>query len=231
MTAITAPESAGRPVLKSPTLHMRVRKWALVAAVVAVFIVIAFWCDGPVQRLVPVSQAPSTKAVAQFISKYCDWPFILLYALIPLFYGLCRKNAEWTRIGLALLLAASIAGVGATTIRSTTGRTRPNASEPQGWYGMRHGSEWLIGKSQFNSFPSGHVGTAVGFAGVLLLARRRWALAAVLFAAAVAWSRIYLGYHHFSDVFVASLIGMAVAWFTWRWLLPRMAASWPALQA
>jgi membrane-associated phospholipid phosphatase len=227
---VTAPRPAVKPGPGSPALRVRVGKWVFGAAAVAVLIAIAFWCDGPVQRLVPASQDPSTKALAQLISKYCDWPFVLLCALIPTLYGVWGKSAEWTKIGLALLLAASIAGVIATSIRSTTGRTRPNATEPQGWYGIRRGSEWLIGKSQFNSFPSGHVATAAGFAGVLLLARRRWTLLAVLFAAAVAWSRIYLGYHHFSDTFVSVLIGSAVAWLTWYRLLPRIAMRWPALK-
>ena len=68
------------------------------------------------------------------------------------------------------------------------------------------------------SFPSGHAGTAATVAAgvVLLLAIRGsrhwywWTLAA-MYITAIAWSRIYLHAHWFSDVFAGAALGAAVA--------------------
>ncbi len=71
------------------------------------------------------------------------------------------------------MVASTVAGVLANTMRLTTGRTRPRESPKmaQGWYGPFHEGQLTIGNSKYNSFPSGHTATAVGFAGVILIAR------------------------------------------------------------
>lgn len=63
------------------------------------------------------------------------------------------------------------------------------------------------------SFPSGHALAAValfGFAAYLLWQQRQqtWALASVLFALLVAFSRIYLGVHYPSDVLGSLSLGL-----------------------
>jgi membrane-associated phospholipid phosphatase len=247
MTWITAPSPAAAPdqtTFPPPVSRELVRVDAppsarsakgrqllLISLLVCIVVAIAFACDGLVQHMVPPAREPSTMAAARFISRYFDWPFMLMYAVVPLTAGFLCCSPKWKRIGLALLLASCLAGGISTAIRSTTGRTRPNADVPQGWYGVRYGSHWTIGDSKFNSFPSGHMGTAMGFACILLFALRRWGWLGLCLGGVVGWSRIYLGYHHFSDVLVASLIGLGIAWFIWVRLLPRLTARWPAALA
>jgi membrane-associated phospholipid phosphatase len=69
----------------------------------------------------------------------------------------------------------------------------------------------IFGQYQFGSFPSGHTATAVGLAAALWRLDRRAAVLAGLFAALIAWSRIALSSHHFSDVVAGALLGVGGA--------------------
>lgn len=197
------------------------------ATVVVLLVFLAFLMDGPIERLVPGNPGPRWQAAALFVTTYANLPFLLLAAAVLLALGFWRRNKFWMTLAVALALSSCVAGAVATGVRSTTGRTRPTAREPQGWYGIRHDSQWLIGRYDFNSFPSGHTATAMGFAGVLLLGVRRWRVAAVLLGVLMGWSRVFLGCHHFSDVFVSALIGLAVGYLTWHRLVPALARRWP----
>ncbi len=124
-------------------------------------------------------------------------------------------------IAVAMVLACLVSGMTATAIRSVTGRTRPSAAVPQGWYGVRNGSHWLVGDHDFNSFPSGHVGAAVGFIVPLVLFASRGRIVAILLCGLLAWARMFAGAHHLSDVMVASIIGIAGGYYVSKWVLPR----------
>jgi membrane-associated phospholipid phosphatase len=202
---------------------------ALAVVVVVLLVFLAFLMDGPIERLVPGNPDPRWQAAALFVTTYANLPFLLLAAAALLALGFWRRNRFWMTLAVALVLSSCLAGAVATGVRATTGRTRPTAREPQGWYGIRHDSQWLIGRYDFNSFPSGHTATAMGFAGVLLLGVRRWHVPAVLLGVLMGWSRVFLGCHHFSDVFVSALIGLAVGYLTWHRLIPVLARRWPHL--
>lgn len=70
------------------------------------------------------------------------------------------------------------------------------------------------------SFPSGHAASAAAFAVGVGIERPRVAVAVAPVAAAVAYSRVYVGVHYPADVLVGALIGSGVA------LLSRL--QWPA---
>jgi undecaprenyl-diphosphatase len=78
------------------------------------------------------------------------------------------------------------------------------------------------------SFPSGHVTDNVIIGTLCLLFFRRWGWLYFVLAAAIGWSRIYLGAHWPSDVFGTAflaageaLLVMALAEFLWKRLAPR----------
>jgi undecaprenyl-diphosphatase len=79
---------------------------------------------------------------------------------------------------------------------------------------------WLSDVGKTTSFPSGHATqslatlVALGLVGTAWISKPRWPalLVAVVLAAGVGWSRVYLGVHWTTDVLAGWLIG--AAWVT-----------------
>lgn len=200
--------------------HLTTYRWRLlsIACVVLSLVAIAFLCDNEVDRVMRVYSNSPWKPLAIFISRYADWPYLILYAVLIFASAFVFANNRLMAVALAMGISCGICGTTATTIRSLSGRTRPSAHETQGWYGAFHDSKCLIGNHDFNSFPSGHVGAAVGFAIPLLLGTRRGRFPAVTLSLAVAWSRLFLRCHHLSDVVVAAIIGVGGGICIWLWI-------------
>lgn len=71
----------------------------------------------------------------------------------------------------------------------------------------------LIAKPSDASFPSGHAACAFASAGILYRnLPKRFAIPAVILAFLIAFSRLYLGVHYFSDVLCGMLIGIALSY-------------------
>lgn len=182
----------------------------------------SFFFDAAVERWVVAHRDPAWEAVAKVISRFCAWHWLMGFALVGLVVSWLRRLPEWVRILAAMMIASSIAGLSADCIRGLTGRTRPNADAPQGWYGMRHDSMWLVGRHAYNAFPSGHTAAATAFAAVAWFSHRKRGALLLLMAAAVGASRIYLGNHHFSDVITGALLGAGVAAWVWLRLMKKL---------
>lgn len=73
-----------------------------------------------------------------------------------------------------------------------------------------------IGNESGFSMPSMHTSTAFSLATTLTLIEPKWyvALPAYLWATAVAYSRIHLGVHYFSDVIIGAIIGTGISFAT-----------------
>jgi membrane-associated phospholipid phosphatase len=183
----------------------------------------AFHFDGWARQQIVAAQGKGWKKseaarVQGAVSRYGDWPFLMVFGGAGLFVAWRARNQDWQRILVTAMVASTLAGMLVNAARLTTGRTRPRESPKieQGWYGPYHDGKLTIGNSKYNSFPSGHTATAVGFAGVLLFARPLLGSAAMLIAFGIALSRMLLGAHHLSDVTVATLVALGVAWLCWR---------------
>lgn len=69
----------------------------------------------------------------------------------------------------------------------------------------------LVEKLSDFSFPSGHTLASVGAATALTLYHRRWGAVALVLAAVIAFSRLYLFVHYPTDVVAGALLGVALA--------------------
>ena len=181
-------------------------------------IVAAFALDSTVDGSCYRPAHDSVWKVAFYVSKYGDWPPVFLTGLVVVTGLVLLRKPASGRLLLLILVAGLLTGLGSTIIRSTVGRTRPLATAPQGFYGLRYQGHWIAGKYQFSSFPSGHTAVWAGLAGAAWFRRRRLAAAFLVVAAVVAWSRMALGCHHFSDVTASMVWGLGVG----PWLCNRL---------
>lgn len=196
------------------------RAWVrggLLAAAVGMILFAAFSLDATVRGLVLRESTAEQRQVADLISRYTKDLWLFAVPVLGWIISGLYQRRDWQRRWIAVLAATALAGVAVNIPRSLTGRARPSNQEAQGWFGVRHEGQWLIGRPAYNSFPSGHTATAAGlaFATVLCFRRRGWLI--LVGAVAVGASRILVSAHHFSDVVAGFLLGGAMAGLAWQW--------------
>jgi membrane-associated phospholipid phosphatase len=174
-------------------------------------LLLAFFFDTRIDSWVASQRSGGWEMAAKLCSRYSAWPWLMLVGGIALLLAWSKKRSDWLRMLCMMMLAASIAGLAADLLRGVTGRTRPYAPVPQGFYGVRNGSQWLITKHVYNSFPSGHTAAITGFLVPLILWWRRIAWVALPIIGLVAAARVYVGAHHPSDVVAGAMLGAVIA--------------------
>jgi undecaprenyl-diphosphatase len=99
-----------------------------------------------------------------------------------------------------LVLFADAAAYGVSTgLKAVVGERRP------------HGYDPLVGLPHSSSFPSGHATMSFACATVLAALEPRAAPAFFTLAAAIAYSRLYLGVHWPLDVLAGAALGVTTA--------------------
>jgi membrane-associated phospholipid phosphatase len=215
--------------------------WSIYAVLSIVLILLAFSFDTEVREAIVADQAEIAAADGKKkfhhtdthnfwakVSKYGDWPQLMLAGAALGAVAVWRKRSDWTRVLVAALIASTLAGVLANASRLTTGKVRPRheAEHGAGFHGPWHNGKLTIGNSGFNAFPSGHTATAVGFATPFLFAKPIVGIPVFCAALAIAWSRMQLGAHHLSDVVTATLLALAVGIVVLRWIQSRGDTAW-----
>ena len=126
---------------------------------------------------------------------------------------LCAAYRRWGVFALTLI-AVALADWSATGLKALIDRPRPplRYAEPKTLVPVPHDA----------SFPSGHAATSFAAATMLSLAFPRFAPFLYVLAAAVAFSRVYVGVHYPLDVIGGALLGALVA-VVLRFLVSRRA--------
>jgi undecaprenyl-diphosphatase len=124
----------------------------------------------------------------------------------------------WRRPRLFLLVAAADVSADAVAglLKSVIGRDRPPLVYPT--------PAPLVGDPHSGAFPSGHSATSFACATVLAFAWPRAAPAFAVLAAAIAFSRVYVGVHWPLDVIAGAALGVAIALLL---LVVGRRQSWP----
>lgn len=106
----------------------------------------------------------------------------------------------WRRPGVLVLVAAgyALSDLAATGIKHAVGLERPHVDR-------------LVHLPSNPSFPSGHAATSFACALLLATVAPRLAPAFFALAAAIAYSRLYVGVHYPLDVLGGAALGLAVA--------------------
>ena len=124
---------------------------------------------------------------------------------VMLAVGLIKKDSLLTQNSLMMIGGLAINGIFTTAMKHGFNRNRPFVTYPD-----------IIKLSQAGnlSFPSGHTSLAFNVATSVSIAYPKWYVIApsFLWASAVGYSRMHLGVHYPSDVFVGALVGSGSAW-------------------
>jgi undecaprenyl-diphosphatase len=139
--------------------------------------------------------------------------------LNPIFEGLSYAGGSalvWLVIAFAIALlwrrpwifgqvalAAGIANLSAYGLKALIPRERPSTVYAQ--------PEPLVHAPHDHSFPSGHASMAFASATTLTFFAPRLAPAFFVLAAAIAWSRVYVGVHYPLDVLGGAVLGVLIA--------------------
>jgi undecaprenyl-diphosphatase len=111
------------------------------------------------------------------------------------------KNRLYRTEGLMVLSALVLTTtVGEGIIKHLIRRIRPFADESQ--------ETLLISKPITYSFPSGHTASSFAAAGIFIATSNPLAVYAVIIAALIAFSRLYLNVHYPTDVISGIILGL-----------------------
>jgi undecaprenyl-diphosphatase len=127
--------------------------------------------------------------------------FGLVWVFAAALAALAARRRDVLLLTIAAVAAADLA---ALALKVIVDRPRPYLQDP-----TQHP---IVRPLLDYSLPSGHAATS--FAAATVLARFRPDLAVPLYvlAAAIAWSRVYVGVHYPSDVLVGALLGLVIGW-------------------
>ena len=126
-----------------------------------------------------------------------------LFWIIIAVIALCFKKTR--KMGICMVLAIIFGSLMCNvTIKPIVARPRP-FTYPHAMLGV---DDLLIKKPSEFSFPSGHTTSCFAAATAIFLHNKKWGIGALVIAALVGFSRMYLYVHFPTDVLVGVIVGL-----------------------
>ncbi len=187
----------------------------LIAVVVCVVGIVAL--DLPIAQWMKAHAGETTLAVFVGVSKIGEAQYYLvpsgllaLWCLWRVRRSVAAERALWQRRLVApayMFLTIASSGIVVNVLKVMIGRLRPRHFFADGLYGFEpFNTVWSM-----NSFPSGHSQAAFAAFAALAFIFPRWAVLWLSVAVLVAFSRIVITVHYFSDTVAGAWIGVAAA--------------------
>jgi undecaprenyl-diphosphatase len=123
----------------------------------------------------------------------------LVFVAIGIFLAVLWRRPWFLAV---LVIADAAADALSLGMRDWIGRERPPLVYPE--------PKPLVHVPHSGAFPSGHAATAFACATVIACRQRRLAVPAFVLAAAIAWSRVYVGVHWPLDVVGGAILGLGI---------------------
>ncbi len=146
---------------------------------------------------------------SQYVTKLGKSEWILIGSLLIYFFYK-KRNITFAYQGLFVFTSVAASGILVNILKVIFSRYRPKAYFQDGSFGF----DLFAFKTKyiFNSFPSGHSVTAMGFAVALMLLFPKYRVWAFLFGVIVASSRFVITAHYLSDVLMGGLLGGLISY-------------------
>jgi len=170
---------------------------------------VLFVFDTPVWHAARDLVEPDYLYIAEFLTHYGLYFFYLIMAVF-LVDAFIRKDRQHIQIGWAYIKAQLVFSlVVVRLLKTVLGRGRP---------GYGPGFTFFDTSFKYNSFPSGHAADAF-VSGVFLFYLLKhskysgYRFLPLIYASAIALSRVFVSSHYPSDVAAGTVIGILGAWF------------------
>jgi membrane-associated phospholipid phosphatase len=192
--------------------------WRLYAAGLVVVLALMLLIDHPASVLA-TQQSQDVVNIANRITRWgeSDWILIpsgLLLIITAIAALLVRRRLvklaliEMIQIFALIFVGVGLPGLASTILKDVVGRSRPVVYDQVGILGF-HPLSFNFG---FESWPSGHTTTAFALAMVLGFLSPKWFGFGLLYAVAIAGSRLVLGAHYPTDVLSGCVLGVLGAY-------------------
>ena len=190
------------------------RSWYVIALGAAMLLLASFYFDAGAQAWMLGHQNAAVRNIMEAVSQLGDWPGHVALGLVLMGIAFGRGSKRWVRIFAVMIVACALAGVVTRVVKISAGRARPNVQTETQWHGPGF-------NPRYNAFPSGHAAASTAFFATLAFACRRIGLGLLAIPMLIAFSRMYVGAHHLSDVVAAALLGALVAYVVARRMFPK----------
>ncbi len=121
---------------------------------------------------------------------------------------LCFKKTRKCGIMLGIVLILGTL-IGNMALKNIIARPRPFVQNPEMLTSL------IISAPHGYSCPSGHTLSSIECAVVIFLNNKKWGIPALIVAVLIAFSRMYLYVHFFTDILLGTLIGIALGYLVY----------------